>query len=138
MTTPDQTASAATIQNTVTDKVGQTLSDGTLSNVVVDVFVKRENDRRVDLLVKAIDALAALNATFTGINKPDDVKFSSAENDAKPVEQYSPKRKQEIASAKKKIDELSSAISAALTSAAFDALDKALKKIGNKDAPASE
>jgi hypothetical protein len=105
-------------------------TSGKITDSVVSAFAERENTRRVKLLTDAFDKLTELAKAYGDINKPDNKTYSSADPSALPNESFTDRRRGEIAKAKKNVDELTKAISEALTNANYDGLEKALKKGG--------
>lgn len=112
----------------------QAVEDSPLIARVAGVFVERENSKRADLLVKGLDLLVSLQNQFDGVNKPDN-NFTNTDGNLLLL--TSQKRKQEIETAKKKLDKVNEALGQALNAAQFGALEK-LVKSGGKDEKDSE
>jgi hypothetical protein len=134
---PAPTTDATSFLDTVKNAIDQAHANGTIMNGARDVIAGRENTRRTQLLVSAFDKLVQLDKDYNAINKADNSVFTTTDPAEKPTETFTPKRRQEIQKAKKNRDDLVQAINNALTSANYDALEKAMKKGGDqKGAPA--
>lgn len=101
-----------------------------LTNRVIRVFVDREVSKRADLLVKGVELVDKLQKEYDQINKPDQ-NFINADGSALLL--TSQKRKQEIDSAKKKLDKTNEAVGQALNAANFEGLSKVLASGGKPE-----
>lgn len=123
-----------TIAASIAAKISTSQSTGDIANRVVDVFAEREIARRVKLLTDGFDKLTTVSKAYDDINKPDIKQFADPNPSTPATGVYSEKRRGEIAKAKKAVDKLTEAITQALTSANYDALEKVVKGGGKDEA----
>ena len=118
---------ADTLLLSVADALKASLAGGATSALfssITDVFVKREQDRRIALLVGLFDKLKVAEKALSDIDKPDMV-FTIA---GAKTEGQTPKRIGEVEKAKGTVKRLKDAITAALLQANFEPAEKLAKE----------
>lgn len=123
----------------ISEKVSSLIKQAHANNVHVDraanIIVERENERRTQLLVKALDTLVRLQDEYDKINK-NNVKLVGENG---PLEFMDEKRISEINKAKKKVSDLTAAFERAVSQEDYNGLEKALNSSNsNADAKKAE